>query len=308
MTNFSPYPGMQLSIDSTIYEFQPYRYLPDDEEDVWAVEGQEAIIYTLRSRENNTLWALKVFKPSYRGDYIERSSQELQRYKHMLGFYVCHRTCLTPGAYSSLIQQYPDLEYAVLMPWLAWKTWASIIRLRDSQEYTREQALSLATVTAQVLAELEKQNEAHTDISSVNVLCSPDFRRVELLDIEGLYIPDAPVRRISYGSVGYQQRRPGRHGLSVSEGDRFAGAILLVEMLTWWHPKLRSLTPPNATALFHADELQYKRGQRWQTVRDVLWSINAELLKLFDQAWAASDLARCPTLRQWSECLDRIAV
>jgi hypothetical protein len=63
---------------------------------------------------------------------------------------------------------------------------------------------------------------------------------VELLDLEGVYISGIPSpKRLSHGSPGYQHCRLGRQGQWSPYGDRFAGAILLTEMLTWWNPVVR---------------------------------------------------------------------
>jgi hypothetical protein len=138
---------------------------------------------------------------------------------------------------------------------------------------------------------------------------SPDFKQIELLDLEGLYIPNQPPpKKRSYGSPGYQHRHPGRFGLWSPYGDRFAGAILLTEMLTWWNPLVRGVTPLNASTLFLPEELQKLSGPRWQIVRDVLWSLDKTrtLLNLFDTAWGSSRPQQCPDFATWLTCLQQL--
>jgi len=174
-----------------------------------------------------------------------------------------------------------------------------------SVSYTRIQAVDLALATAHILWGLETQGFAHTDIAGGNVVCKSNFQHVELLDIESLYMPHAPrPRKESHGSLGYQHRR--RHGQWRPEGDRFAGAILLTEMLTWWHPFVRAQTPQGAESLFLPEELQKTGSHRWHTVRDVLWSFGPDVLHLFDLAWASGNLRQCPDFSTWTSCLKRI--
>jgi hypothetical protein len=86
------------------------------------------------------------------------------------------------------------------------------------------------------------------------------------------------------------------------EGDRFAGAILLTELLTWWHPEVQMHTPPGADSLFLPEELQDSGTSLFRIVRTVLQQLCPPALELFEQAWTSSDLCDCPTFDQWSTC------
>ena len=284
----------------------PQQLVPGDAAEAYMVEGQEGFIYMLREVEHNTFWALKILKPTYRGKHMAQVTAGLSQYRNIPGFYLSHRVCLERPVFDDLITTFPALEYALLMPWLAWKTWAGLIRSPEaSMGYTRYHALDIARAVARVLYLLEKRGYAHTDIAGSNIMYAPDFKQVEVLDLEGLYMPGLPrPKRLSHGSPGYQHRKPGRQGQWSRYGDRFAGAILLTEMLTWWHPAVRARTPGNATSLFLPEELQTPAGPRWQIVRDVLWSLDPNLLALFDQAWGSSRLDQCPDFMTWLSCLD----
>src|SRR5712691_9729036 len=142
---------MTLYIDQTYYGFMPHPYFPNDEE-VFAMEGGEAIIYQIRDLSQNTLYALKVSRPSYRGEHIGRAAAALAPYKHVPGLSLGNRICLVKAKYPKLIAQYPNLEYAILMPWLPGKTWAGLLlNGAASAHYTLSQAYRLALSTAQVL-------------------------------------------------------------------------------------------------------------------------------------------------------------
>lgn len=308
MNIFDPQLDTQLHIGASVYEFLPLQLLPGDAPGVCMLEGQEGFIYALRNLEQGTLWALKVLKPAYRSEHIAHVTAALAAYKDVGGFYLCNRVCFTRSTFEALITTCPALEYAILMPWLDRKTWAGLLRSpQASQEYTRMHALNLAYATARALCELERRGHAHTDIAGGNIFCTPDFKQVELLDLEGVYISGTSApRRLSYGSPGYQHHRPGRQGQWSPYGDRFAGAMLLTEMLTWWSPVVRATVPKDALSLFLPEELQKRAGTRWPTVRDLLWSLSPALLDLFDQAWTSSRLKDCPAFSTWYMCLERI--
>jgi serine/threonine protein kinase len=311
MQTFNPQPGAQISIGETPYEFISHHFFPEDSHGVYIIEGQEAFIWPLHNLKDRTFWALKVLKPGYRSGRIARVTVTLRNYIKVSGFFLSRRICLTRPEYDRIIAVFPDLEYAILMPWLPWKTWAGLIRSPEaSAAYTFQQALDLAQVTAQALFELEQRGCAHTDIAGSNTMYRQDFKQIELLDLEGLYVPGLPPpKKLSYGSPGYQHRRPGKYGQYSPYGDRFAGAILLIEMLTWWNPLIRGLTAPSAATLFQPEELQQSSGPRWQMVRDLFWSLDktGALLDLFDTTWHAANPQLCPDFATWVAVLQQIA-
>lgn len=302
MTTFAPAPGMSLTISSHTYQFVPHPYFADE---VFVVEGGEALLYQLQDTVHGQRYALKVMKSVYRSHQCVRTALALHPYRHTPGLQLANRLCLTKTRCPDLIATYPDLEYATLMPWLSGKSWAGLLLDHTlSAQYTSAIAHRLASTMANVLRHLESLHWAHTDIAGSNVIISPDFQNVALLDLEGLYATASPAPAWrSQGSPGYQHRNLDQRGQSRPEGDRFAGAILLTEMLTWWNPLVRALTSDDAESLFTPDTLQKPGTQLWQAVRNTLWSMNPDLLYLFDQAWASSDLSQCPELTAWATCL-----
>ena len=292
-------------------KFISHYLFPEDSPSVYIIEGQEAFIWPLHNLKDRTFWALKVLKPGYRSGRIALVTSTLHDYIKVSGFFLSQRICLTRPEYEQLVATFPDLEYAILMPWLPWKTWAGLIRSPEaSATYTFQQALDLAQTTAQTLFELEQRECAHTDIAGSNTMYRQDFKQIELLDLEGLYVPGLPPpKKLSYGSPGYQHHRSGKYGQYSPYGDRFAGAILLTEMLTWWNPLIRGLTPPSASTLFQPEELQQSSGPRWQMVRDLFWSLDktGALLDLFDTVWHSANPQLCPDFATWVAVLQQIA-
>jgi serine/threonine protein kinase len=253
----------------------------------------------------NSLYALKVMKPTYRSEHIARVAEMVGRSAHIPGFYLHNRICLTMTDYPDLITSHPDLEYAVLMPWLTGKTWSGFMLDRaTSANYTLQQASALAMTIAKLLRNLESAHLAHSDIAGGNILLSPDLQRLQLLDIEGLYIPGVPQPPFcSQGTPSYQHHNPGPQGQWCPEGDRFAGAILLAEMLTWWNPRVRAVVADQADTLFQPAELQTDSSPRLKEVRKTLFSMHADLLALFDQAWVSYSLTECPNFISWYSTL-----
>jgi len=305
MAEFHPQQTTLLRIAPFTYTFAPHPLFPDDTEEVFAIEGGEAVIYQVLERETGKTRALKVSKPSFRSAHIASATAALAPYANLPGLHLARRTCLTRQQFPDLIAQYPDLEYAILMPWLAGRTWAGFLADRTAAtSYTSLTAVRLAAALGQALWDLEAHGLAHTDIAGGNVVLSRDLTRVELLDVEGLYMPGSSrPSHISQGSPGYQHRALDQRGQWRPEGDRFAGGIMLTEMLVWADPFVRSLTPPEADTLFQPDELQEINTQRWVATRDAIWTICPPMLDVFDRMWASADLSDCPELSAWAYVL-----
>jgi hypothetical protein len=299
---FHPHLGMTITTGGSTFGFMPHPLFAAEMDEVFVVEGGEALIYQLQDLATGELWALKVSKPSYRGEQIARSAEALALYVDVPGLLLARRLCLTRARFPQVLAAYPDLEYAVLMPWLHGSTWAGFLLDRETGErYSEARAMRLALSCAHVLWELEAHHLAHTDLASGNVVLVDDLTRIELLDIENLYQPHTSAPRfLSRGTPGYQHRRLGRHGQWCPAGDRFAGAILLAEMLSWWDPMVRAATPAGAESLFQPHDLQAVSGARWQAVRDAVWALCPQALALFDQAWASATLEECPELATWA--------
>lgn len=302
MADFHPDRYTTLVVGDGRYGFMPHPVFPDEVDEVYALEGGEALIYQVQDLAVGDLFALKVAKPSFRGEHIARAVNALAPYAEIPGLYAANRVCLTRDLCPDLLESYPALEYAVLMPWVTGQSWAGFMHDRAaSAAYTSQQALDLALALARVMWELEAHQFAHTDIAGSNIVIAPDRKQVELLDIEHLYTPAAPLPPWrSSGSPGYQHRYLDERGHWRPQGDRFAGAILLAEMLAWQDPRVRALTPEGADTLFQPEELQQVDMPRWQAVRDALWEICPATLHLFDQAWASTDLGECPELSAWA--------
>jgi hypothetical protein len=296
---------MLLHTGATSFAFTAHPMFPHDPLAVFVLEGGESLIYQLRQEGSGKLYALKVFKPAFRGAHIAWLHDFLPQQPGFAGLALAGRSCFTKTNYPEVLRMFPDLEDAILMPWYNKLTWTGLmLHQKASAAYTRENAHDLALATATVLWDLEARGMAHTDVAGGNILLAPDFRQIRLIDIENMYVRGMPPpKKFSQGSPGYQHRHLEVRGQWCQEGDRFAGALLLTEMLTWWDPRVRAYVDDRAESLFRPEELQVIGTPCWKVVRDVLHTVSTNVLTLFDQAWMSSSLAECPTFSTWAMAL-----
>jgi Tol biopolymer transport system component len=269
-------------------------------------EGRQAVVYQVVA-ENGDRRALKVFKPRFRAPALVGLTDQLAAFADLPGLAVCRRAVLTPRRHTELLRQHPDLTYAVLMPWIEGPTWMEI--LLEKQPLTPEQSLCLARSLAEILAGMEERGLAHCDLSGPNVLLpllTPfpsqgegwgGGEGVALVDVEQMFAPglNRPQILVS-GSYGYAHKTA-PDGLWTINADRFAGAILLAELLGWRDPRLREAAW--GESYFDPAELQ-QDGARYRTLQAVLrerWG--AALAGLCERAWQSETLADCATFGEW---------
>lgn len=280
-------------------------------------ESQEAFHWQLWKQAvgSSSRFLLKVMKPGVRAKRLSDLQEKLQKhYRQVAAFPLDQRICLTYDTDNEILRQFPELEYAILMPWLSWPTWAELVQALSNKQaiqYTLQQAQQLSATTAEALCAMEIRGHAHTDIAGSNVLYTPDAQHVALVDLEGFYMPDPDLpipATASLGTPGYQHHETKRNGQRSSLGDRFAGAILLTEMLTLWSPDIQASLSPGATTLFQERELQEVQGdQRRDLVYRVLQSFgNTKLPELFKRAWDSPQISDCPSLGEWFDAIKAI--
>lgn len=260
-------------------------------------EGRAAVVYQL-DIPGGCAMALKVFKPRYRSPGLVSLAQQIAPFAQLPGLQVCHRTVLTPQQHGDLLKQHPDLIYAVLMPWVDGPTWMQV--LLEQNVLTPEQSLTLARSFAEVLAGMEQQNLAHCDLSGPNILL-PQLaggKGIALVDVEGLYgLGLKQPHEIMSASPGYAHRNtPG--GVWGAEADRFAGAVLLAEMLGWCDERAREQAIGDP-GYFAAQEMQ-QSSQRYDILASALRERWGEgIARLFERAWHSETLLDCPTFGEW---------
>jgi regulation of enolase protein 1 (concanavalin A-like superfamily) len=233
--------------------------------------------------------------------YLVSQAEKLAAFADLPGLQAARRRVLTRVQNPDLLQQHPDLIYAVLMPWIEGPTWLEV--LLEKRPLSPQQALHMARGLAQVLEVLELRGLAHCDLSAPNVMLPllAGGAGVELVDLEGLYAPGMTrPQELSSGSAGYAHRQA-RGGLWGPEADRFAGAVLLAEMLGWCDPQV--VQAAWGESYFDPQEMQ-QETPRYHTLVEALerrWGSN--VARLFERAWRSDSLLDCPTFGEWMVAL-----
>jgi Tol biopolymer transport system component len=311
---FRPNVGDELTLNNVTYRIAEHPAAPGIP---YGQEGRAGIVYQLLPADRSAGFqpaALKVFRARFRTPALVSQAEKLAAFADLPGLTVCRRTVLTPTRHADLLRCEPDLTYAVLMPWIEGPTWVEV--MLEKRPLTPQQALDLARAFAQVLVRMEEQGLAHCDLSGSNVLLpmlagqradrrpqtaySPSST-VELVDVEGLYAPGLPRPEVlPSGSAGYAHRTA-REGLWGPTADRFAGAVLLAEMLGWGDETVREAC--YGETYFDPAEMPGQGGVNPPRYRTLLSALarhyGQPVADLFERAWTSETLADCPTFGEW---------
>lgn len=300
--------GQKIIIDDLEYIIMEHPFAPGMP---YGQEGRQAIVYSLscspRSGQNHDsaeYYALKVFKPRFRLPELVSLAGRISVHGDLPGLAVCRRTVLSSRRHSELLCKHPDLTYAVLMPWIKGPTWMEV--LLDKRELTSEQCLLLARSFLETMVAMEEMGIAHCDLSGPNVLLpffdssfaeSQSLQAVALVDVEQMYGPglDMP-KALPGGSPGYAHNTA-ENGLWCANADRFAGAVLLVEMLCMCDGRMREELW--GETFFDPREMQ-QDTERYIILSNILskwWGKDLE--ETFERAWHSDSLAACPTFGEW---------
>ena len=305
---FQPTANSTLEIDSLTYRVAEHPAAPGV---AYGQEGRAAIVYQVVD-QHGTAWALKVFRPRFRVPALVNLAGKLANFADIPGLSVCRRTVLTSRKHTELLRQYPDLTYAVLMPWVYGPTWMQVVL--EQQPFTPEQSLRLAHALLHLLAEMEERGLAHCDLSGPNLILpalaanvsANTGSEVALVDVEQMFGPDLSKPEIlPGGSAGYAHKTAPA-GLWASNADRFAGAVLLAEMLGWCDERVRRSA--SGESYFAPEEMQRDstRYQRMVTSLHDYWGVG--VANLFEHAWHSETLGDCPTFGEWLVTLPQNAL
>lgn len=260
-------------------------------------EGRRATVYQLIA-DDGSLHALKVFKPRFREPRLVAVGEKLGPYAMLPGLQVCQRTVLTGSRHPELLSGNPELTYAVLMPWVEGQTWQEIVLSKSA--LPPETCLKIARSLAQVLMSMEESGLAHCDLSGPNIIVGLD-QSVSLVDVEEMYGPEfIRPKELSAGSSGYAHKTA-QYGLWSDEADRFAGAVLLAEILGWCD---RRVVDASWGESYFDTHMMQTECPRYNTLQHILRDLcGSWILELFDRAWRSESLADCPTFAEWNVAL-----
>jgi hypothetical protein len=307
---FRPNVHDELTLNGVTYRIAEHPAAPGIP---YGQEGRAGIVYQLlpsptgRGAGDEGAMALKVFRARFRTPALVSQAEKLAAFADLPGLTVCRRTVLTPTRYADLLRREPDLTYAVLMPWIEGPTWTEV--MLEKRPLTPQQALDLARAFADIVSRMEQNGIAHCDLSGPNVLLPMLAQQtayrppstVELVDVEGLYAPGLPrPEALPSGSSGYAHRTA-CEGLWGPTADRFAGAVLLAEMLCWGDESVRQAC--YGETYFDPAEMPAQGGAnppRYQTLLSALARHYGQpVADLFERAWTSETLADCPTFGEW---------
>ena len=301
---FEPEPGMRIHLArDDVVEFLPLEESGPASVFVYAEAGKEGTVYKVL--KNQEKYALKVFYPEYRDIRLLENTEKLSRFKNIEGFRVAERNLIEPDEYPQLLRQYPDLTYAVLMPWIEGTVWGNLM-LEPEPTLQSENYLQIAKTLTRVVNNLERQGLAHCDLSNNNFIIVNGYSEIQLIDVEDMYAPDMPrpIPDISYGTTGYRTRWIAEHGLWGPESDRFAAAILCSEILVWHNQEIREKRSGN-TSFFDEEEIG-EECERFKLMTGFLDNTSKALPGLFEKAWFANDFSQCPPVTEWFEIIQKI--
>jgi uncharacterized Zn finger protein (UPF0148 family) len=291
---FRPKPDDELKIGESTYYFAEHPAAPGV---TYGQSGRRGTVYQIMNASGKA-WALKVFLRQYREPRLVGQAERIESFASMPGLYACERTVLTSSQYVDLIREHRELAYAVLMPWIEGKTWMEVIVGEES--LLPEQSLQYAQALIEVFVGLEERGLAHCDLSGPNTILTP-ANRIELVDLEEMFVPGLlPPSSLPGGSPGYAHRTAPQ-GLWGPESDRFAGALLLGEMLGWCDERVREAAW--GEGYFEPAEMQSncERFRILKTVLEERWG--KDLADSFEQAWFSDTLRICPTFTEWLAAL-----
>lgn len=298
---FAPQANDAITIGQTLYRFAEHPALPQGMGFPYGQEGRAATVYQLRDDAGNHQ-ALKVFKFQYRKPALFSQAESLAPFVVLPGLLVCRRTVLTADHHTELVETFPALEYGALMPWIEGRTWLEIVQSRVP--FVEEQSRKMAEAFLFLMAGLEERQVAHGDISGANlILCGREnaLGTLQLVDVEQLYAPSLsrPAELLG-GSPGYAHHRSDA-GLWQADMDRFAGAIILAEMLGWCDPRVCKLAV--GETYFAENELQQESERRTLLHQVLVEHWGNRVGDLFTRAWESDELAHCPTFSEWRGAL-----
>lgn len=300
---FDPKPGTELLLGETAYRICAHPLIPNQP---YVQEGRAGRVYKLEGADQRTHLALKVFHPPFRDPALVEVSQSLRPLASTPGLRVCDFTVLHTRNYPDLIQDYSDLIYALVMPWIQGPTWQEVV-VGGMPELKPERCLSLALSLVDVLALMEQRKVAHCDISGGNILLPGVVEGaggypLEFVDVEQMYSPQhSPPDILPKGSPGYAHFLSGAPNYWSPRADRFAGAVLVAEVLAWWDPEIRAAK--SGESYFSPDSVADDRVRSELILKSLDKRWGPKVSALLKRALESQSLDLCPVFEEWRAAL-----
>ncbi|MFC4302831.1 hypothetical protein [Cohnella boryungensis] len=299
---FQPEVGTQLVINGQRFTIGAHPNAPSIP---YGQEGRQGTVYLLHTEDRRRKKALKVFRSKFVNPSLVYHTQQIAKFIGVEGLLACDRAIVAPQSNTELLREEPDLLYAVVMAWIEGPTWMDM--LLNKQKLTRRQSHSAAYALAQTLAAMEQRGLSHGDLSAPNVML-PMFGEkaasvrpvdyVQLIDLEQMYATHLErPEHLPLGSPGYASQRHPLTQMWGAQSDRFAGSVLLMEMLTASSDSFFELAWGES---YFAPEDMQKDGERYAGLIEYVRSAWGEsVASLFIRVWESGDLSQCPTFGEW---------
>jgi hypothetical protein len=277
------------------YIVQPHPQLPHTR---YAATGAKGTVYKLKQKRDQQVYGLKVFRAKYRNAGLLNAFEQLRVVQNYEGMMAARRIIIQPG--DPLAQEYADLQFAMLMPWVHGQTWFDLLLAGASQQrlYRPEKGVDLCKRFLTVMEGLENSGFAHTDIAPGNVMFETVQIDTQLLDLEDLYGPSAsrPARE-NTGQDGYRHQSADRgKTLWCAEGDRYASAVMAAEILIMSEPSLAR--GASDTGYFAGNCKSPESQKRYERASDYLRSLAPDFAEVFKDSWWQDSLERCPKIAE----------
>ncbi|MEW4285920.1 tetratricopeptide repeat protein [Priestia koreensis] len=303
--NFHPEAGQTIRLFKNTYSFAKHPAVFGMDMP-YGQEGRQGTVYQLINRQISGLQnkkALKVFRDRFKNKQQSNIAKQIASFSTMYGLSVCERHVVTKECHATLLSHEEDLEFSLIMPWIDGPTWSDI--LLDNQILSEETCLHISCALVFTLKSMEEKGLAHCDLSSSNVLIpylsherSSSFSHIELVDIEEMYASHlSKPKALPGGSLGYAADYI-KEGVWSEKADRFSGAILLVEMLTWFDESVRELKADDIS-YFNPEEIQ-QLSHKYEVVKAAVQNMLGDAgNRLFEQVWRSNSLEDCPSFKDW---------
>jgi len=284
---------------------------PLDHDEPYFEYGGTGAVLQLRDTNSDHLYALKIFDKRYQDSGQVQYAENLTRLQLHNFISVADRTVITPQSHPHLIDQYGALKYSLFMPWIPGFTWQEVLienkGRRKRPPFTPSQCFMFGARLCVLLKSLEDKNCAHCDVCSNNVIVDPRTNRVELIDIEDMYGPYfTKSPGFIGGQKGYTHQKHDQEHQWCQESDRFGGAILLAEMLTWYSQSIRDMS--GSESYFSSNDELHKKSVAFQTLLGVLKEqTNQRIADLFEATWQSTHLRECPRISDWYREIAKVA-
>ncbi|XID94308.1 hypothetical protein ACF3MZ_07235 [Paenibacillaceae bacterium WGS1546] len=299
---FQPEVNSQLAINGQRFTIGAH---PNAPAIPYGQEGRQGTVYLLHSEDRRKKKALKVFRSKFVNPSLVYHTQQIAKFSGVEGLLACERSIVTPQNNSELLRAEPDLLYAVMMAWIEGPTWMDM--LLNKRKLTRRQSHSAAYALAQALVAMEQRGLSHGDLSAPNVMLPMFGDRgasvrpvdyVQLIDLEQMYASHLErPEHLPVGSPGYASQRHPLTQMWGPQSDRFAGAVLLTEMLGACSDFF--FDSAWGESYFAPEETQ-NYGDRYAKLVEFVRSEWGEpIVSLFIRAWESGDLSQCPTFGEW---------